>query len=31
LRDWRTILSGKPPLPVLRAMTTLIKYELGMA
>jgi lycopene beta-cyclase len=30
LRDWRTILSGKPPLPVLRAMTTLIKYELGM-
>jgi lycopene beta-cyclase len=31
LRDWRTILSGKPPLPVLRAMTTLIKYELGRA
>ncbi|MBC7505616.1 MAG: lycopene beta-cyclase CrtY [Sandarakinorhabdus sp.] len=31
LKDWRTILSGKPPLPVVRAMTTLIKYELGMA
>ncbi|KAB7648194.1 lycopene beta-cyclase CrtY [Polymorphobacter fuscus] len=30
LRDWTTILSGKPPLPVLRAMSTLIKYELGM-
>jgi lycopene beta-cyclase len=29
LRDWMTILSGKPPLPVLRAMSTLIKYELG--
>ena len=31
MRDWRTILSGKPPLPVWRAMTTLIKYELGRA
>ena len=30
-QDWRKILSGKPPLPVLRAMTTLIKYELGLA
>ena len=30
LRDWRAILSGKPPLPVLRAMKTLIKYELGL-
>ncbi len=30
-RDWRTILSGKPPLPVWRAMTTLIKYEMGLA
>jgi len=29
LRDWRTILSGKPPIPVWRAMTTLLKYELG--
>lgn len=31
LRDWGTILSGKPPLPVLRAVKTLIKYELGLA
>jgi lycopene beta-cyclase len=31
LRDWRTILSGKPPLPVIRAITTLIKYEMGKA
>ncbi len=31
LRDWRTILSGKPPLPVLRAVSTLIRYELGLA
>ena len=31
LRDWLHILSGKPPLPVLRALTTLIKYELGKA
>ncbi len=31
LRDWRQILSGRPPVPVLRAMTTLIKYEMGMA
>ncbi len=31
LRDWRQILSGKPPVPVLRAMTTLIKYEMGLA
>jgi lycopene beta-cyclase len=29
LRDWMTILSGKPPLPVMRAMTTLIRYEMG--
>jgi lycopene beta-cyclase len=31
LRDWQKILSGKPPLPVIRAMMTLIKYELGKA
>jgi lycopene beta-cyclase len=30
LKDWMTILSGKPPLPVGRAASTLIKYELGM-
>lgn len=30
LRDWRAILSGKPPLPVLRAASTLIRYELGL-
>ena len=30
MRDWRAILSGRPPVPVLRAMTTLVKYELGM-
>ncbi len=28
-RDWRTILSGRPPLPVWRAARTLIAYELG--
>jgi hypothetical protein len=26
-----TILSGRPPVPVLRAMSTLIKYEMGKA
>ena len=31
LRDWLRILSGKPPLPVTRAVTTLIRYELGKA
>lgn len=31
LRDWMTILSGKPPIPVLRALGTLIKYEMGKA
>lgn len=30
LRDWMHILSGKPPISPLRAVTTLIKYELGM-
>lgn len=29
LGDWRRILSGRPPLPVLRALTTLVKYEMG--
>lgn len=29
LRDWGAILSGRPPLPVIRAMKTLIRYELG--
>lgn len=28
--DWRRILSGRPPLPVMRAASTLIRYELGM-
>ena len=31
LRDWMRILSGKPPIPPLRALGTLIKYELGKA
>jgi lycopene beta-cyclase len=31
LRDWQQILSGKPPIPVLRAITTLVKYEMGKA
>ena len=31
LRDWMRILSGKPPIPPLRALGTLIKYELGRA
>ncbi len=29
LKDWFRILSGRPPVPVVRAITTLIKYELG--
>ena len=31
LRDWMRILSGKPPIPPMRALSTLIKYELGKA
>jgi lycopene beta-cyclase len=31
LRDWMRILSGKPPIPPLRALSTLIKYEIGKA
>ncbi|KPF78566.1 lycopene cyclase [alpha proteobacterium AAP81b] len=30
LADWRRILSGRPPLPVGRAASTLIRYELGL-
>ncbi len=30
-RDWMQILSGKPPIPVMRALGTLIRYELGKA
>ena len=31
LKDWMRILSGKPPIPVLRALGTLVKYEMGKA
>ena len=31
LRDWMRILSGKPPIPPMRALGTLIKYEMGKA
>ena len=31
IKDWMRILSGKPPIPVLRALGTLIKYEMGKA
>ena len=31
LRDWMRILSGEPPIPPLRALGTLIKYEIGRA
>jgi len=31
LRDWMRILSGKPPIPPMRALSTLIKYEMGKA
>lgn len=29
LRDWLRILSGRPPIPPLRALGTLIRYEMG--
>ncbi len=31
LRDWMRILSGKPPIPPLRALGTLLRYEMGKA
>jgi lycopene beta-cyclase len=31
LRDWMRILSGKPPIPPMRALGTLIKYEMGLS
>nr|WP_310525438.1 lycopene beta-cyclase CrtY [Polymorphobacter sp.] len=31
LKDWMRILSGKPPIPPMRALGTLIKYEMGKA
>ncbi|WP_188762118.1 lycopene beta-cyclase CrtY [Sandarakinorhabdus glacialis] len=31
LRDWMHILSGRPPIPVLRALRTLMRYEMGKA
>jgi lycopene beta-cyclase len=31
LKDWLRILSGKPPIPPMRALGTLIKYEMGKA
>ena len=30
-RDWLNILSGRPPIPPMRALGTLIKYEMGKA
>ena len=30
-KDWLRILSGKPPIPPMRALGTLIKYEIGIA
>jgi len=31
LKDWMRILSGKPPIPPLRAFGTLLRYEMGKA
>ena len=31
LKDWMRILSGKPPIPPMRALGTLLKYEIGKA
>jgi lycopene beta-cyclase len=28
--DWRRIFSGRPPIPPLRAVGTIVKYGLGM-
>ncbi|MFZ4690265.1 MAG: lycopene beta-cyclase CrtY [Polymorphobacter sp.] len=30
-KDWLQILSGKPPIPPMRALRTLLKYEMGKA
>lgn len=30
LMDWRRVFSGRPPIPPLRALGTLVKYGLGM-
>ena len=29
LTDWRRVFSGRPPIPPLRALGTLLRYELG--
>jgi lycopene beta-cyclase len=31
LKDWMRILSGRPPIPPMRAFATLLKYEMGKA
>ena len=31
LKDWMRILSGRPPIPPMRAFATLLKYEMGIS